>query len=171
MLWSSIVIILFVSFAHFIIISLSNGFIVWTSITLTFMPFSFNTSCAFKASETVTPVAIMLASVPSPSWIALPISNFILFSLTNPSSYITGVASLDNLTYTGPFTFAISFIAHLVWTSSDVLITIMFGRVLIMLISSSIWCVAPSSPTVIPACVAHIFTLAFVCAIVFLIWS
>ena len=47
----------------------------------------------------------------------------------------------------------------------------MFGRVLIMLISSNIWCVAPSSPTVIPACVAHIFTLAFVCAIVFLIWS
>ena len=132
------------------------------SITLIFIPSFFKFSFAFSASATTSPVAIMLASVPSPICIPFPISNLILFSFTNFSSYITGVASLDNLTYTGPCIFEISLIAHFVCISSDGLITIILGSILIIPISSSIWCVAPSSPTVIPACVLQIFTLAFV---------
>ena len=67
------------------------------SITLTFIPCSFKLSCAFKASATHTPVAIKLASVPSPICIAFTSSNLTLFSYINCSSYITGVSILDSL--------------------------------------------------------------------------
>ena len=75
MLWSSIDINLLVSCADFTIISLSIGFIVWISITLTLIPFSFNISCAFRLSATVTPVLNIVPSVPSPNCTAFPILN------------------------------------------------------------------------------------------------
>ena len=72
-LWSSIDINFFVSLADFFIISLSIGFIVCISITLTLIPFSFSISCAFILSATVTPVLKIVPSVPSPNCIAFPI--------------------------------------------------------------------------------------------------
>ena len=76
-------------------------------------------------------------------------------------SYITGVFILDSLTYAGPSYSANFFIKILACMSSDGEITNMFGIVLIKFMSSNIWCVAPSSPTVIPACVPTIFTFKF----------
>ena len=96
------------------------------------MPLAFSFSIASIASGTTTPVAIIVASVPSPNCTPLPISNFSF-------SYILGVANLHNLKYTGPLNLLISFIAHLVCVSSEVHITVIFGIVLINDISSNIW--------------------------------
>jgi len=51
----------------------------------------------------------------------------------------------------------------------DAVYTSIFGNALISEISSSIWCVAPSSPKVSPACVATNFTFKLEYAIVHLI--
>ena len=131
-LWSSTVIILFVSFAHFIISSLSIGLIVKISTTRTLMFCLASSSFAFSASDTATPVAKIVASIPFPCLIPFPISNFYFLS------YIIGVASLASLTYTDDFIFDISSITHLVCVSSEGLITIILGSVLIKLRSSSI---------------------------------
>ena len=53
--------------------SLSTGFRLYISNTLTKIPSWANCSFAFIASATVTPVAIIVASVPSPICIAFPI--------------------------------------------------------------------------------------------------
>ena len=54
---------------------------------------------------------------------------------------------------------------------SDGLITVIPGIVLISAMSSKVWWLAPSSPTVIPAWVAQIFTFACVYPMEFLIIS
>lgn len=62
------------SFAAFKTVVSSKGFIVDIFITLTDIPFSFNISCAFNASLTKSPVAIIATSWPSFKVDALPIS-------------------------------------------------------------------------------------------------
>ena len=54
--------------------SSSSGLMVWILITSAEIPCSFNISAAFKASQTKCPVATIVTSFPSCSFIALPIS-------------------------------------------------------------------------------------------------
>ncbi len=76
-------------------------------------------------------------------------------------SLITGTASLPKRIYTGPSWSSAALTAAFASTSSEGFITTIPGIVRISARSSQHWCVAPSSPTEIPACVAPIFTLSF----------
>jgi len=64
----------------------------------------------------------------------------------------SGIASRPKRRYTGPLHCSIAaMVASLVCVASQGEITVMFGRTLMMPMSSNAWCVAPSGPTETPA--------------------
>jgi len=147
--------ILFVFFADFSIVFLSSGFIVWQFIISMLVLFS-SFFAVFSASYSIGPVAIIVRSFPVLYISAFPILNGVFFVV------IIGVFSLANLMYTGPLCFIAAFIAFFVSCLSHGDSTVRFGSTLVIAMSSSAWCVAPSGPTDIPACAPIIFTFAFV---------
>ena len=97
---------------------------------------------------------MIVTSLPSLRIWALPITN------SSFSGVKFGTLGRPKRRYTGPTYFAAAMVAFLVWLKSQGLITTISGSARMRAMSSMVWCVAPSSPRVMPAWEEAIFTLA-----------
>ena len=121
--------------------------------TLIVIPSFFNISAAERASLTIIPQAITVASEPFCITVAFPISKI------SPSAVRTGRAARLVRMYIGPNSFANTRVAFAASTESTGQTTFILGNTLINARSSRHCADAPSSPTVTPACEQMTFTL------------
>lgn len=134
------------------IVFVSSGLMVWLLMTVHCIPSLASSSAASSASYSSGPQAMSAQSFPSRYVSALPMWNAVR------SVVMMGVFSRVNLRYVGPWCCAAASVALRVSMASQGTMTVMFGRVRVSAMSSRAWWVAPSGPTLIPACAPAILT-------------
>ena len=154
-LWSSAVTIAPVLSAYSHSSSRSIGLTLRRLITAAETPSASSSSAARRACSTMTPTAASVTSEPSRRTSPLPTRK----STASGSRWRGAPTPRPSRTYTGPGVCSAANTAPRTSPGSAATSTFMLGSARMMAMSSIAWWVAPSSPTLIPPCVATILTL------------